>query len=174
VPAQSAALDLLREAYSRWASGVCIVTTCDAHGEPIGVTATSFTPVSMDPPLVLWCLDESAYSLSAFLEAERFVVHLLGEHQAETSTQFATAGSDKFAYRLRATDDVGTPRLRHCLVQLTCERDRAIPAGDHWILIGRIVDVRYTDGKPLLYFRRKYGVYELHADHDVPSVDAWL
>lgn len=128
----------------------------------------------MDPPLVLWCLDESAFSLSAFLEAQRFVVHVLGEHQAEASTQFASVGSDKFAYRRQTTDRFGTPLLRPCLVQLTCENDRNFVAGDHRILLGRIVDIRYTDGKPLVYFKRKYGVYELHPDHDIPSVDAWL
>ena len=53
-------------------------------------------------------------------------------------------------------------------------QEPSIAVGDHRILIGRIVDIKYTDGKPLLYFRRKYGVYELHSDHDVPSVDAWL
>ncbi|WP_280230638.1 flavin reductase family protein [Nocardia cyriacigeorgica] len=159
--------------YSHWASGVCVVTTRDPEGNPVGVTATSFSPVSVTPPLISWSLDNRSRSLPAYLSADQFAVHILGEHQDETSSSFARPGADKFAYRILDSDD-DSPLLRHCLARFVCDTDRVIPAGDHTLFIGEIRQVAFTDGKPLLYFAQKYGLYALHPCHDQTFLDAWL
>jgi len=165
--------DALRAAFGRWASGVCVVTARDTDGAPVGVTATSFSVVSKDPPLISWCIDNRAYSLPAFAGAAEFAVHVLGEHQDETSSCFAEAGGDKFAFR-PIDEDADSPLLRHCLARFICERHQVITAGDHTILLGHVRHLSYTDGKPLLYFRGKYGVYGLHPRHDHSLIDGWL
>ena len=162
----------VRAAFSRWASGVCVVTTQAPDGSPIGLTATSFTAVSIDPPLMLWCLDNRSHSMQSFRTAETYAVHILGENQDQTSASFARAGRDKFAHR--PVSDGPVPHLRHCLVRLECRHHGVIDAGDHTIFIGRIDNVSTTDGNPLLYFRARYGIYSSHPSHDPFSLETWL
>jgi 3-hydroxy-9,10-secoandrosta-1,3,5(10)-triene-9,17-dione monooxygenase reductase component len=102
----------LRRALGTFATGVTIVTALDATGQRLGVTANSFTSLSLDPPMVLWSLARDAYSLPTFLGAGRFVVHILADDQGRLSERFATRGSDKFAGLEHDLSPEGLPLLR--------------------------------------------------------------
>ncbi|NMO01705.1 flavin reductase family protein [Gordonia sp. TBRC 11910] len=161
------------DSFACWATGVCVVTARARDGRPIGVTATSFCPVSVTPPIVAWSLDNRSGSLAVFGETSEFAVHVLGEHQDETSACFSTPGSDKFAFRPLESPD-GLPLLRNYLARFVCDRDQQITAGDHTLFLGRVRSLDRTDGTPLLYFTQRYGRYALHPRHDRSRPTDWL
>ncbi|MDW8313665.1 MAG: flavin reductase family protein [Rhodovarius sp.] len=147
----------LRRAFGRFATGVTVVTGRGPAPErrPVGVTANSFASVSLDPPLVLWSLDLRSSTRSAFLEGGWFAVHVLGAGQAELSARFATAGGvDKFAAIPWQEGLGGLPLLPEPLALFECRLHQAVEAGDHVVLIGRVLRARYReDGaeEPLLF-----------------------
>lgn len=146
----------LRRAFGTFATGVTITTTRDAAGAPVGFTANSFTSVSLDPPLLLVCLAEKAASYPVFRDAGHFAVNVLSEAQREASTTFATRGADKFAsvpWRARHT---GAPVLDGAVAWFDCRTESIVPAGDHAILLGRVVDFDCVPGAPLGYCRGAY------------------
>jgi flavin reductase (DIM6/NTAB) family NADH-FMN oxidoreductase RutF/pimeloyl-ACP methyl ester carboxylesterase len=147
----------LRDALGCFATGVTVVTTLDLDGKPIGLTANSFTSVSLDPPLLLVCLANNAGSLSAFRAASHFAVNVLHNGQQPVSGRFASKVEDRFA----ATDweawDSGVPIISSSLASFECARDAMYEAGDHVILVGRVNRVRFEPRRdPLLYFRGRY------------------
>ena len=147
----------LRDALGCFATGVTVVTTIDARGEPVGLTANSFTSVSLDPELLLVCLAKSAASLAAFQAAERFAVNVLHIGQQPVSNRFASRGADKFADTDVEIWEGGVPILKGSLASFECDRYAMHDGGDHEILIGRVRRVRYEPQRdPLLYFRGKY------------------
>lgn len=147
-----------RDALGRFATGVTVVTTRDADGKPIGVTVNSFASVSLDPPLVSFCLDRSAFSFPAFESAGRFAVNILSDQQRDLSRTFAQASpADKFAMVETFDGVTGCPLLKGALAHIDCERAALHDAGDHVILIGRVVAIDAAhDGAPLLYYRGRY------------------
>lgn len=147
---------LLRRALGTFATGVTIVTTLDADGAPVGFTANSFTSVSLDPPLILACLAKSAASYPVFAGAEAFAVNILAETQRETSNTFAARGADKFAAVDWESKVSGCPVLTEVVSWLDCTMHEVVEAGDHVILIGRVLDYAYTDEAPLGYCRGAY------------------
>jgi flavin reductase (DIM6/NTAB) family NADH-FMN oxidoreductase RutF len=139
------------------AAGVTIVTTLGEDGRPYGLTATAFTSVSLDPPLVLVCVDKRSESHPHFLARRIFAVNLLAAEQQELSNRFAVSGGEKFA-DLRVTRAVsGAPVLSGCLGYVDCTIVNSIGAGDHTILIGQVeaADIQ-EGGEPLVYFRSAY------------------
>ena len=127
----------LRRALGRFATGVTVVTTRGPGGKPEGLTANSFSSVSLDPPLVLWSLACGAASLPAFVQAGWFAVHVLGSHQHGLSSHFATRTADKFA-GLGFTDGLGgCPLLAGSLARFECSVHSRVDAGDHVIFLGR-------------------------------------
>ncbi|MFG2822897.1 flavin reductase family protein [Kitasatospora sp. NPDC048365] len=148
----------LREAMGRWPSGVTVVTTADpTTGRPWGFTATSFTSLSMRPPLVLVCLDLGAECRPAFQRAAGFAVHILRSGQRGTAERFATRGVDKFADGVgvrRGLYDV--PLLDGAAATLECRLTERLPGGDHLILIGAVQRVTPGPDEPLLYHRRAF------------------
>ena len=139
-------------------TGVTIVTTRAENGTPVGLTANSFTSVSLDPPLVLVCIDKRLGSYPAFKTGGHYAVHVLREDQAELSTRFATRGADKFA-GLRCRRGVGgVPVLSTYLSLFECEIVQVQDAGDHSIFIGRVERVEVPPGNlpPLGFLRGKY------------------
>lgn len=147
-----------KDAISNFPSGVTITVTSDGDGRWWGFTASAFTSLSLDPPLVLVCLSKSASCHTVFETAEEFSVNILRPHHEPLAKVFATRGADKFA----ATDgyfhaDKGSvPTLRDALVTVICERHRAVDGGDHTILIGRVLSVRVGDGDPMVFCRRDF------------------
>lgn len=147
----------LRDAMGCFATGVTIVTALDAVGTPVGLTANSFTSVSLDPPLLLVCIANSAGTGPALREAAHFGVNVLQIGQQPASNRFATRGEDRFANLPWAPGQTGVPLLASSLVSFECQRESVHEAGDHYILVGRVVRAQFEPHRdPLLYFRGKY------------------
>jgi flavin reductase ActVB len=146
-----------KAAMASFASGVVVVTTIDAAGTPFGFTATAFASVSRNPPLCLVCPGHSAEALPTLRAVHRFAVNILGRSQEPLSTRFATHGIDKFdGVPWKPGTETGCPLLAGALVNLECTVEHALTAGDHDVLVGRILSVQAGPGDPLLYFRGNY------------------
>ncbi|MCC3770841.1 flavin reductase family protein [Streptomyces sp. UNOC14_S4] len=148
--------DLFRATLAHWVSGVTVVTTTDARGRSHGFTASSFSSVSLDPPLVLVCLDNSANCFDAFDTSDGFVVHLLARGQEELAGRFASKGTDKFTGLETERSARGLPLLPGALARLECRTERRIPGGDHLILLGEVSFAEEHEGEPLVYYRRGF------------------
>ncbi len=148
-----------RTALGCYATGVAVVSLLDAEGLPRGVTVNSFNSVSLDPPLVSFCIDRAAYSFPSFQKAEHFVVNVLAEAQEALSVRFASPHPDKWDGIAYDVWETGAPILPGCLVNLECTLDALHDAGDHIIVIGKVVKLAMgpAGSRPLLYFRGSYG-----------------
>ncbi|MFD8386821.1 flavin reductase family protein [Streptomyces sp. NPDC059679] len=142
-----------RSALARFPSGVTIVTTRSASGTLHGFTASSFAALSLDPPLVLVCLDRGADCSPVFTAAERFIVNIVTPAHAELAIKFATKGENKFANGAFEFDESGHPLLPDAAAVIHCELEHVAPGGDHVILIGRVHDARTGNGKPVTWYR---------------------
>lgn len=146
-----------RAVLGRYATGVTVVTTRDADGLPVGLTVNSFTSVSLDPPLVLFCLDRAAGSFSAFEAADGFAVNILSADQAAISGRFADPDARRFSEEPVETWDSGSPILSDALAALDCAVHARHDGGDHVILIGRVLDLQLrTHEEPLVYWCGTY------------------
>lgn len=148
--------DEFRAALSYFASGVTVVTTVDAAGKMYGITVSSFCSVSLEPPLVLICIEKTTASHHAFVESGIFVVNILGEDQKDVSERFATPYPDKFAGIAFELNDLRIPILTGCLVKLECRLRNAYDGGDHSIFVGEVENALIDHGPPLMYFRGDY------------------
>lgn len=151
----------LRDALGCFATGVTIVTAMDAGqgggGTPIGLTVNSFTSVSLDPPLLLVCIANDAGTAPILASAERFAVNMLQMGQEPESNRFAGKGEDRFAATDWSVGEYGTPMLNGSLASFECARHTVHDAGDHFILVGRVLKAKFEPhGDPLLYFRGNY------------------
>ncbi|HEX7927662.1 MAG TPA: flavin reductase family protein [bacterium] len=145
-----------KSAMSRWATGVTIITTRAPSGELGGFTASSFSSLSLDPPLVLFCLGDASVSLPAFLAAEGFAVHVLADGQQDLSARFAQQGGDKFQDLKYREGNRSVPLLQGCLATLECRKVQVYSGGDHRVFLGEVEQVHVNDGAPLLYYRGEY------------------
>jgi 3-hydroxy-9,10-secoandrosta-1,3,5(10)-triene-9,17-dione monooxygenase reductase component len=150
--------DELRLAMAQFATGVTIVTSRDGVGTPVGTTANAVCSVSLDPPLVLVCLDRKSLTLQAVRDHGAFVLNVLGEAQRDLCAAFARRGSDGAWDGVRHhLCPTATPALSEALATLDCSVDRIDPGGDHEIVIGRVVETCIQDGSaPLLFHRGAY------------------
>ncbi|MFE3453129.1 flavin reductase family protein [Nonomuraea sp. NPDC059194] len=146
----------LRAALGQYATGVAVVTTALRDGRRAGVTVNSFTSVSLDPPLVLWCLSLRAPSAALFLRAGRFAVNVLGAGQDELSRRFAAPAADKFAGVATTAAACGLPLLDGTLASFACRTVTVHEGGDHLIFIGEVEQFGHTDGEPLLFHSGRY------------------
>jgi flavin reductase (DIM6/NTAB) family NADH-FMN oxidoreductase RutF len=151
---------LLRRALGRFATGVMVVTTCTPEGRCEGLTANSFTSVSLDPPLVLWSLRRDAPSLDSFISAGRFALSILGDGQSHLSRHFATPAPDKFAGIATREGLGGCPVLAGCIAVFECTTEIVHEGGDHMIFIGRVEQAEFRSGRPLVFAGGAYGVHE--------------
>ena len=148
--------DEFNAALGRFTSGVTVVTTKDAHGDLHGITVSAFCSVSLEPPLILICIEKKTGSHHAFVEAKKFVVNILAEGQEEISNQFAFRHEDKFegiSFRY-GIDEL--PILDDCLVNLECRLKDSYDGGDHTIFVGEIHQAHVSDKNPLTYFHGNY------------------
>lgn len=146
-----------RAALGRFASGVTVVTTRDAKGELHGITVSAFCSVSLEPPMVLICIEKTAGSHPALEESAVFVVNVLREGEAEVSELFASSRPEKFDL-IKWTEGIeGVPVLDDALATLECRVKFSYHGGDHSIFVGDVENVTVADGKPLAYFRGQYG-----------------
>ncbi|PTM42889.1 flavin reductase [Bosea sp. 124] len=157
-PQQPATIDpvALRRAFGTFLTGVTVITTHDAEGRPRGMTANSFTSVSLDPPLLLVCVGRGASSFSAFDTADSFAVNLLQEEQRELSNLFASKSADKFANVPYDRVHTGAPILGDCLTWFDCSVHQRVEAGDHVVLIGQVQAFGTSPSAPLAFCRGRY------------------
>jgi flavin reductase ActVB len=143
---------------SRFASGVTIVTTTDAQGTDWGFTASAFSSLSLDPPLVLVCLDRKAECFPAFSETNAFGVSILAESQRDIAMRFATRGTDKFAEGgLEPGPSTSLPLVTGALAQLECGMHAQLDGGDHVILVGAVRTAVVRDVTPMVHYSRQFG-----------------
>ncbi len=154
----------LRQALGCFGTGVAVITTVDAGGRPVGLTANSFTSVSLDPPLILFCLDRRAGSLAAFEHSHHYAVNILHIGQQDISRRFVQKDIDRFAETPWETWDRGAPIIQDCFASLECERNQILDGGDHRIFIARVKRVRFDPARdPLLYLQGRYR--RVHVDN---------
>lgn len=147
-----------RNALGSFTTGVTIVTTVDAAGNDIGLTANSFNSVSLDPPLVLWSLAKTSKSMAAFMQAEHFAVHILAVDQQELSDRFAKRGAEKFAGLELERGPGGIPLLAGCTARFQCKTAFQYAGGDHEIFVGQVVAFDHLEKKPLVFHGGRYGI----------------
>ena len=146
----------LRNALGRFATGVTVVTARGPDGTAAGVTVNSFCSVSLDPPLVLWCLCKRAPSGRVFLKSTHFAIHVLAEDQAELSTRFSRPSANKFAGLVLTQGLGGAPLLEGAVARFQCRLEQRHDAGDHYIMIGRVEDYTHAAGSPLVFHTGAY------------------
>ena len=152
-----------RNALGNFATGVTIITAKGENGELVGVTASSFNSVSLDPPLILWSLDRSSASLQVIEAASHFCVHTLGATQGDECMAFANTGTDKFD-DLECEEGLGgAPLIEGCLARFECRNVVHHDGGDHEIIVGEVERFEVQDGKPLVFFRGKLSNLAPHA-----------
>lgn len=144
---------------SHFATGVTVVTGADASGSPVGLTANAVASVSLDPCLLLVCVNRSSTSLQAILAAGRFGVSVLRASDADLARRFATAPArERFQGIDLLVSAGGTPVLARALAWLECSVWRTVDAGDHTVVFGEVLDCRAdAEGDPLVFFRSGYG-----------------
>ena len=146
----------LRRALGCFVTGVTVVTASDAGGLPHGFTANSFTSVSLDPPLVLVCVGREVERFDVYRRCSRFAINVLGQSQRQVSDRFATEHPERFAGVRWREGAHGSPIIEGCIASLQCEAWRRLDAGDHMILIGRVVACDDSAARPLAYWRGSY------------------
>jgi flavin reductase (DIM6/NTAB) family NADH-FMN oxidoreductase RutF len=149
-------LRALKDAFGTFVTGVTVVTTLDIDGTPAGFTASSFTSVSLEPPLLLVCPGRALTCFAEFAACERFAVSVLAHHQRDVSDAFATTGNDRFSLVSWDADPWGCPLIRGAAATFSCATHRRVEAGDHVVLIGRIDAFASTDVGVLGYARGRY------------------
>jgi len=146
----------LRHALGAFATGVTIVTARAVDGSPAGFTANSFTSVSLEPPLLLVCLAHTAAGYRIFCEAESFAVNVLEASQEETARRFATRGADKFGATDWRPGRQGAPLIAGSLAVFDCAMHERLTAGDHDILMGRVIGFQRHEGAALVYHQGNF------------------
>jgi len=155
-PLAPVSADVFRETCAHFATGVTVATACNGDGSPHGLTVSTFTPVSLDPPLVLICVDFAPAIHETFRWSPVFGINILAEDQKWLSIHFARlpeGGFDQVAWSAGAS---GVPLLAGVLGWMECAVVNRMDAGDHTIVIGEVVAAGSREGKPLLYFDRAY------------------
>jgi flavin reductase (DIM6/NTAB) family NADH-FMN oxidoreductase RutF len=141
----------------RFATGVTVLTVSGPGGRPLGMTASSLASVSLTPPLVSVCVDHQAKLHDAIVAAPVFVVNILASDQENLSRRFADRHEDRFDGVGYHRSPEGLVLLDGALAHLECDRFAGYPAGDHTIILGRVIGGTTGDGRPLLYYRGGYG-----------------
>ena len=142
----------LRDALGRFATGVTVITTRDAAGESVAMTVNSFTSVSLDPPLILWCVALASSAAALFDVGTPFVVNVLADDQLPQAKQFARSGRTELEGAPFTVTASGLPRLTGCVAGLECEIVDRYPGGDHAILLSRVVALHQGGPHPLVFF----------------------
>lgn len=152
---------LLRDAFGRFATGVCVITMRDEQGRPTGVTVNSFSSLSLDPALCLFSLGRAQASCRYLTEDCSFVVNILAADQAEVAWAFAKPREDKFEGITAAPAQVvDVPAIAGAIGRLECRLWRKYDGGDHELIVGRVLHIDLAEGVPLVFFRGKMAALE--------------
>jgi flavin reductase (DIM6/NTAB) family NADH-FMN oxidoreductase RutF len=147
----------LRNALGRFATGVCIISTMTEKGEPLGMTANSFSSVSLDPPLVLWSLQNNSEVFDVFSRPQYFAINVLAREHHEHSARYARKGDHVLHPDHFIPGECGVPIVPEALVSFECELYATYEGGDHLIIVGRVISVHTRDdGEPLLFYSGNY------------------
>lgn len=146
----------MRDALSSFSTGVTIVTASDGQGAPVGMTASSFNSVSMEPPLILWSVAKSALSAETFRYARHFAVHVLSVDQVDLSNRFAKSGADKFSGTAFRIDTNGVPVLEGTASRFDCTTWKVYEGGDHWIIVGEVEAIARENRDGLVFSSGTY------------------
>ena len=146
----------LRKALGQFATGVTVVTARAADGSPDGITVNSFASVSLEPPLVLWCLGLGAASYDTFRLSSKHMINVLAAEQVEIARHFATRGGRRFDGLQWSATDNGLPRLDGCIGWFEVGIRSRHEEGDHLVLVGRIESFEIAGGRPLLFFDSQF------------------
>ena len=150
-----------RTVLGHFATGVCIVTAMDGE-DPVGMACNSFTSVSLEPALVLFCAAKSSTTWPRLRTSGKWAANILAEESEEVSRLFAEKGADRFSQTAYTRGRSGSPILRDTLAFVDCETIDEHDAGDHLIVVGRVLEMGYAaEGKPLLFYRGGYGRFEI-------------
>ncbi len=150
----------LRTALGRYATGVTVVTAMGPEG-PVGITANSFTALSLDPPLVLWCPARASSRFAALTSADHFAIHVLAHDQLDLCRHFARSGGAFDLPDLERTPE-GAPMLAGTLARFDCAAHALHDGGDHAIVVGRVLRASWRAGAPLLFWDGQYGDFLRH------------
>jgi flavin reductase (DIM6/NTAB) family NADH-FMN oxidoreductase RutF len=145
-----------RRAMAQFATGITVVTTRDGGGQPLGLTVNAFASVSLEPPLLLICVDHRSETHLGFRTSARFGVSVLADSQEEMSRRFAAAGSDKFAGLDLVAGEHGVDLVPGALAHFECRVAAAHLAGDHTVYVGEVLGLRVFGGRPLVYHASAY------------------
>lgn len=146
-----------KEALGRFVTGVTVVTALE-DGEPVGFTCQSFVSLSLDPPLVALAPAKSSTSWPRIAKAGSFCVNVLGDHQLEVCRKFAVSGGDKFDGVAWHQAPGGAPIIGGSLAWVNCHLELIHDAGDHELVIGRVLDLGLGEGSPLLFYNSALSV----------------
>jgi len=144
---------LYRDVMGAFPTGVTVMTLAGEGGVRLGVTASSFNTVSLDPPLILWSLALKAPSLQSFRATDHFAVNILADDQRHIALQFARPADDKFAGVATETGATGAPLIIGALAHVECRTVARYPGGDHEIMLAEVVTLRRREGAPLVFQR---------------------
>ena len=142
----------LRKTLGKYSTGVTVVTTTDDNGIPIGMTVNSFTSVSLDPALVLWCIDKKQPSYNSFMNAEGYAVNILSKDQNDICNKFASQLDNKFENVDWKISENGFPLLKNSLAWFDCKKWNYYSGGDHQILVGEVTSFDSFELEPLTYW----------------------
>ena len=145
-----------RQCLGKFATGVTVVTCCDEAGRPCGITANSFSSVSLEPPLVLWNIAKVSSSLAAFLDAKHFAINVLSGNQRDVSAHFARSDHMLFNGIEYSMSQVGVPILPGTVATFECRTHEIHDCGDHYIIVGEVTAYASSDGDPLLFYGGRY------------------
>ncbi|HTV94981.1 MAG TPA: flavin reductase family protein [Steroidobacteraceae bacterium] len=161
----------LREVFGTFATGVTVVTAVRADGEPVGTTANSFTSVSLDPPLILWCLSVKSKSISAFSPGAPFAVHVLAHDQRDLAVHFARSGRERFDVDAYWRENPRPPHIAGVLSRMECGVHSSFLAGDHWIIVGEVRGLETRAAEPLAFHAGRFGRFTV--EPDTSGIGAW-
>jgi len=153
-----------RQALGAFTTGVTIVTTVDASGADVGVTANSFNSVSLDPPMVLWSIAKTSTNIDAFIAAQHFAVHVLASDQDALATRFSKRGIDRFAGLQPARGPGGVALLDGCTARFQCRMAFQYEGGDHVILVGEVLAYDHEEREPLVFKSGRFAYAVAKAD----------
>ena len=149
-------LNKFRQCLSKFATGVTVVTCTNGQGDLFGITANSFSSVSLDPPLILWNIAKVSNSVEIFLSAEYFAINILASEQQKESQLFARSEHNLFEGVEYDLDANRVPLLRNTLAHLSCRTYDVHEAGDHHTVFGEVTSYCAKDASPLLFFNGSY------------------
>lgn len=167
--------DRFRGVMSRFAAGVTVVSTLDGEGHTTGFTATAFSSVSLEPPMVLCCVVTGSRSDRALSAGGGFAVSVLREDQAPLARRFADRNvRDRFEGVEVRAGELDLPLLEGAIASLTCRSAGSVLAGDHTIHLGEVLDGDCTDEQPLLHFRGAFASLQAETSPEIEPIADWM